>query len=101
MADAYLAKSLQGRIAAFVRCKDEVRIYRPDTIYEKLITVSHEKWEEYKQSYQERSDIALYDDTVNAAWQQLGFGDTIDRASARKLHLKLGCLFPTALARFL
>jgi hypothetical protein len=78
----------------FARCADEVRIYRPDDMYEKVITITHEKWEEHKTSYGDRSDIALYDDTVNAAWQRMGFSDTIDRASARKLKIEIGHYFP-------
>jgi hypothetical protein len=79
---------------AFARCADEVRIYRPNELNEKVITIAHEKWEEHKISYGDKSDIALYNDTVNAAWQRLGFSDSIDRASARKLKLEIGRYFP-------
>jgi hypothetical protein len=79
---------------AFVRCADEVRVFRPDDLYQKIVNITHNKWDEHKISYGDRSDIALYNDTVNAAWQVGGFNDTIDRASAKKLSLRIGHYFP-------
>jgi len=93
-AEIYVAKSLQGRIVAFARCLDEVRIYRPDDMYEKVITITHQQWEEHKISYGNRSDIVLYNDTVNAAWQRVGFSDSIDRGSAKRIKLPIGHYFP-------
>src|SRR5271165_7207449 len=63
-------------------------------MYEKVITIAHKNWEEHKISYSDRSDITIYNDTVNAAWQRVGFNDSIDRASARKLNVKIGHYFP-------
>ena len=94
MTEIYVAKSLQGRIVAFARCADEVRIYRPDDMYEKVITITHQEWEDHKNSYGDRSDMTIYSDTVNAAWQRLGVMDSIDRASAKKIKLPIGRYFP-------
>jgi hypothetical protein len=95
LTETYVAKSLQGRIVAFTRCTDEVCIYLPDDMYEKIGSITHEQWAEQKQSYINRDDgnLDLYDDTVNAAWQRLSI-NTIDRASARKIKLLLGEYFP-------
>jgi hypothetical protein len=79
---------------AFSRCADDVRIYLPHDMNEKVITITHKKWDGHKIAYADRNDIALYNDTVNAAWYRLGFGDSIDRASARKLNLEIGRYFP-------
>ena len=95
LTETYVAKSLQGRIVAFTRCTDDVRIYLPDDMYEKIGSITHKKWEEQKKSYLNRDDgnIDLYDDAVNAAWQRLSI-NTIDRGSARKIKLLLGQYFP-------
>ena len=94
LTEIYVAKSLQGRIVAFARCADEVRIYRPDDMYEKVKTITHQEWEDQKISYGDRSDMVIYSDTVNAAWQRLGVMDSIDRASAKKIKLPIGHYFP-------
>jgi len=65
-----------------------------DAPYEKILSISHEEWKEHKLSYQGRSDILIYNDTVNAAWHKLGFRGGIDRASAKKTKLPLGHYFP-------
>ena len=94
MTEVYLARSLQGRIVAFARCGDEVRIYRPDDLYEKVITITLQEWEEQKISYGDRDDMVLYNDTINATWQKLGFHDSIDRATAKQIKLPVGHYFP-------
>ena len=63
-------------------------------MYEEVITITHQQWEEHKVSYGDRSEITLYNDTVNAAWQRTAPTDSIDRASARKLNMQIGHYFP-------
>jgi hypothetical protein len=94
LTEVYVTKSLQGRIIAFARCADDVRVFRPDNTYDKVTAITHKKWEEHKISYGDRSDVSLYSDTVNAAWQQVGWNDSFDRAAAKQIKLPIGHYFP-------
>lgn len=79
---------------AFARCEEEVRIYYLENMRQKEMKIAHKAWEEMKKSYGDSSDIALYNDTVNAAWQCLGFMHPINKKEVKTLTGKLGHYFP-------
>jgi len=61
---------------------------------QKEMRIAHKDWEEMKKSYDDSSDIGLYDDTVNAAWQCLGYMHPINKNDVKRLNSERGRYFP-------
>jgi hypothetical protein len=92
--EVYVVRTIDGHVVAFSRFEEEVRIYYPDNPLEKEMKISRKNWEMTKQYYDDSSDVGIYNDTVNAAWQCLGFMYPINKKEVKILNGIAGHYFP-------
>lgn len=94
MEQVYIGYTLLDNICAFTKVDDEVRIYTPNNFLENYRTAEFGKWLEQAQSYPEPNDLDQYDDIVNAAWQNSGYNDPLNKKSVEILKMPGGRFYP-------
>jgi hypothetical protein len=92
--EVYVANTFSGDLCVFSKTGDDVRIFLPQSHYEKYLSINILEWRSIAASYHTPNDLDLYDEVVNAAWQGVGIQNSIVRQSAKKLRTRIGTYHP-------
>lgn len=94
MEPVYVAVTAHDQFCAFARVGDEVHVYLPHDFQQRHVTIDFNLWLKHAASYHQPNDLHLYDDVVNAVWQELSFRNPLIKSEVKTLKTKLGKYYP-------
>jgi hypothetical protein len=90
----YVGNTAPGQFCAFSRKGDTVQVYLPDDLYQHQMQIDLNKWLEMAATYSEPNDLHLYDDVINAVWQELSFNNVLIKKNVKVLNTAAGKFYP-------
>jgi hypothetical protein len=90
----YVSRTAREEFCAFTRKGDEIHVYLHDNFQGNYHKFDINRWLEIAPSYTHKSDIHLYDDVINAVWQEFSFHHPLIKSEVKVLKTGLGKFYP-------
>jgi hypothetical protein len=90
----YVAVTAHDQFCAFSRTGDKIHVYLPHDLEHRHRTIDFNEWLKLAASYHQPNDLHLYDDVVNAVWQELSFRNLLNKKEVKILKTELGKFYP-------